>query len=183
MLSILAFIIVIVSVVRADDIYIPEAGRGGFVNDCTGISLVKENHHVGLRAQCRAPGNKTQCTILDLNSCFSYDSRTNSLEYVDNGDLSRYSPPNSCYLKNDGRDLNCQLLRDSYNRQTMFLNWSITNDEGTLTCFEHRGTTPPDCATRKSYGASPSKAQTLVSPIPMAVLVAVFVAALVFRLR
>lgn len=83
MLSILTFAVAMVSMVQAEGDRVPEVGVGGFMDSCINISLVYENHHIALRAECQASGNTTQCSILGLNPCFVYQTQTNHIEWVD----------------------------------------------------------------------------------------------------
>lgn len=48
---------------------------GGYAANCNNISLVDTNGHTGLRAQCASTtGTDPQCSILDLNACYTYDN-------------------------------------------------------------------------------------------------------------
>ncbi|KAI2618134.1 hypothetical protein GGR54DRAFT_648628 [Hypoxylon sp. NC1633] len=149
----LALVVAVASMVKADD-------KGGFAASCKHLALVEHNNHTGLRAECQATGNTTQCSILDLNECYMYKRTTGNIEASDEGGFNHISDVKTCAL--DGFTMSCQILRDTYKRREVWLNRTISNDGGYLRCFANRADAPLDCATRPAFSDSDRPSEALV---------------------
>ncbi|KAI1082892.1 hypothetical protein F5B20DRAFT_530771 [Whalleya microplaca] len=121
---------------------------GGYNSNCKNIAVTVRNGHLALRADCKTNSGSTQCSLLDLNDCYGTDN--GYVKPKDGGHFNDLCLPEKSRL--DGSKLwnYCRKKKPGQNpgtrRTWIDTNELITSDNGTLKCFEHRATTPTDCA-------------------------------------
>ncbi|XXH01727.1 hypothetical protein Hte_008088 [Hypoxylon texense] len=139
------------------------ATDGGYISNCRNVSIVNlDSNHIGLRAYCDADTSAPRCSIMDLDLCYGTTGEYLKLEARDNGMLSRNCTTDSCVLQTDTPAhitvLSCRCRnRSKESRSTKETNDIISNNNGTLKCFENLGTTPPDCAQIATKSGSRAK--------------------------